>query len=299
MLNIDMPESATLINGSTEAKSLTHAVAENVALLRQQGITPGLAVVLVGDDPASAIYVRSKVRKTEAVGMRSFCHRLPSNTPQAALLDLIATLNDDKDIHGILVQLPLPPHIQRDAVLDAISPEKDVDGFHVVNAGKLAIGRTDGMIPCTPLGCLILLRRVLPVLSGLHAVVIGCSNIVGRPMARLLLNEGCTVVLTHLQTRDVAAEARRADILIVAAGHPRLVRGSWVKPGAVVIDVGINRITTPTGPTIVGDVAFDEVSVHARAITPVPGGVGPMTIACLLQNTLEAARNITQKVSPI
>ncbi|NLI28135.1 MAG: bifunctional methylenetetrahydrofolate dehydrogenase/methenyltetrahydrofolate cyclohydrolase FolD [Acetobacter sp.] len=282
---------ATMINGAAVAGVMTKAMIRDVDNLRKQGITPGLAVVLVGDDPASEVYVRSKIRKTKAVGMNSFCHRLPSDTSQSALLDLIATLNADPDIHGILVQLPLPLHIQRDAVLDAISPEKDVDGFHVLNAGKLAVGRTDGMIPCTPRGCMILLRQVLPSLAGLHAVVIGCSNIVGRPMARLLLNEGCTVVVTHLQTRDVAAEARRADILIVAAGHPGLVRSNWVKPGAVVIDVGINRITTPNGTTIVGDVAFDEVADHAKAITPVPGGVGPMTIACLLQNTLQAAQN--------
>lgn len=294
-----MLDDATMINGAAVAGVMTKAMIRDVENLRKQGITPGLAVVLVGDDPASEVYVRSKIRKTKAVGMNSFCHRLPSGTPQSDLLDLIATLNADPNIHGILVQLPLPLHIQRDAILDAISPEKDVDGFHVLNAGKLAVGRTDGMIPCTPRGCMILLRQVLPLLAGLHAVVIGCSNIVGRPMARLLLNEGCTVVVTHLQTRDVAAEARRADILIVAAGHPGLVRSNWVKPGAVVIDVGINRITTPNGTTIVGDVAFDEVADHAKAITPVPGGVGPMTIACLLQNTLQAAQNTIITKAPV
>lgn len=294
-MNMHMSGGAVLLNGQAEARVMTNTITREVAALRTRGVTPGLAVVLVGDDPASAIYVRSKVRKTEAVGMHSICHRLPADITQQALLALIQTLNADRAIHGILVQLPLPAHIQRDAVLDAIDPAKDVDGFHVVNAGRLAVGRTDGMIPCTPMGCMILLRRCLPSLSGLHAVVIGCSNIVGRPMARLLLNEGCTVVVTHLQTRDVAAEARRADILIVAAGHPGLVRGDWVKPGAVVVDVGINRVNGPKGPAIVGDVAFDEVASHARAITPVPGGVGPMTIACLLQNTLRAADLVAAK----
>ncbi|WP_254907048.1 MULTISPECIES: bifunctional methylenetetrahydrofolate dehydrogenase/methenyltetrahydrofolate cyclohydrolase FolD [Acetobacter] len=294
-MNFPMSAGAVMINGKAVAKVMTNTIAREVATLQAHGITPGLAVVLVGDDPASTIYVRSKVRKTEAVGMHSVCHRLPADTTQQALLALIHALNADSAIHGILVQLPLPPHIQRDAVLDAIDPAKDVDGFHVLNVGKLAVGRADGMIPCTPMGCMILLRRFLPSLSGLHAVVIGSSNIVGRPMARLLLNEGCTVVVTHLQTRDVAAEARQADILIVAAGHAGLVRGDWVKPGAVVIDVGINRIDGPNGPTIVGDVAFDEVADRARAITPVPGGVGPMTIACLLQNTLRAASMNTSK----
>ncbi|OUJ11523.1 bifunctional 5,10-methylenetetrahydrofolate dehydrogenase/5,10-methenyltetrahydrofolate cyclohydrolase [Acetobacter sp. DsW_059] len=294
-MNMITPLAPTIIDGKAEAAALTQQVAAETLALRSQGVIPGLAVVLVGSDPASAIYVRSKVRKTEAAGMKSFSHTLPAETNEEELLTLIRQLNADPEVHGILVQLPLPAHINRDAVLDTISPDKDVDGFHTVNAGKLAVGRTNGLIPCTPAGCLILLKRVISSFAGLHAVIIGCSNIVGRPMGRLLLNEGCTVVMTHLKTRDVAAEARRADILVVAAGHAHLVRKDWVKPGAVVIDVGINRIDTPDGPKITGDVAFDEVAGHAAAITPVPGGVGPMTIACLLKNTLQAARALTDK----
>ncbi|MBO1324627.1 bifunctional methylenetetrahydrofolate dehydrogenase/methenyltetrahydrofolate cyclohydrolase FolD [Acetobacter sp. TBRC 12305] len=281
-----------LIDGKAFAQRLRHDLREQaLALHAQAGVLPTLAVVMVGDDPASGVYVRSKIRATEQAGMRSVSHHLPGHTSEAELLGLIATLNANPLVHGILVQLPLPPQIRRDAVLDGIAPEKDVDGFHVVNAGRLAVGRRDGFIPCTPMGCLMLLKSVRPVLAGLQAVVIGCSNIVGRPMARLLQQEGCTVTMTHLRTRDVAAEARRADIIVVAAGRAGLVRGDWVKPGAIVIDVGINRVETPDGARIVGDVAFDEACPHAGAITPVPGGVGPMTIACLLQNTLQAARN--------
>ncbi|MFT9015065.1 MAG: bifunctional methylenetetrahydrofolate dehydrogenase/methenyltetrahydrofolate cyclohydrolase FolD [Acetobacter sp.] len=280
-----------LIDGKAFARRLRHDLHEQaVALHARTGVVPTLAVVMVGEDPASAVYVRNKVRATEQAGMRSVAHHLPGDTSEAELLALIATLNADPSVHGILVQLPVPQQIRRDAVLDAISPEKDVDGFHIVNAGRLAVGRRDGFIPCTPLGCLMLIKSVRPDLAGQQAVVIGCSNIVGRPMARLLQQEGCTVTMTHLRTRDVAAEARRADILIVAAGRAGLVRGDWVKPGAIVIDVGINRVDTPAGARIVGDVAFDEVFPHVGAITPVPGGVGPMTIACLLQNTLQAAR---------
>ncbi|WP_182357018.1 bifunctional methylenetetrahydrofolate dehydrogenase/methenyltetrahydrofolate cyclohydrolase FolD [Komagataeibacter europaeus] len=283
--------SAHLIDGKAFAAGLRQQIAADVARLQaSHDCVPGLAVILVGDDPASDIYVRSKARQTMSVGMRSFVHRLPAATPQAELLDFIARLNADEQVHGILVQLPLPRHIDVSKVLDQIDPHKDVDGFHVTNIGKLSVGRDDGFIPCTPLGCLMLLRAERKNLSGLHAVVIGCSNIVGRPMAQLLLRENCTVVITHLATHDVAAETRRADIVIVAAGHPGLVRRSWIKPGATVIDVGINRIHDQTGSHIVGDVAFNEVAEVAGAITPVPGGVGPMTIACLLHNTLQAAQ---------
>lgn len=283
--------SAHLIDGKAFAAGLRQQIAADVARLQaNHDCVPGLAVILVGDDPASDIYVRSKARQTMSVGMRSFVHRLPAATPQAELLDLIARLNADEQVHGILVQLPLPRHIDVSKVLDQIDPHKDVDGFHVTNIGKLSVGRDDGFIPCTPLGCLMLLRAERKDLSGLHAVVIGCSNIVGRPMAQLLLRENCTVVITHLATHDVAAETRRADIVIVAAGHPGLVRRSWIKPGATVIDVGINRVHDQTGSHIVGDVAFNEVAEVAGAITPVPGGVGPMTIACLLHNTLQAAQ---------
>ncbi|GBQ58935.1 bifunctional 5,10-methylenetetrahydrofolate dehydrogenase/5,10-methenyltetrahydrofolate cyclohydrolase [Komagataeibacter swingsii] len=284
-----------LIDGRAFAAGICTEIAREVSDLHaRHDRVPGLAVILVGDDPASDIYVRSKVRRTMAVGMRSFAHRLPAATSQVALLDLVATLNADGDVHGILLQLPLPGHIDVKAVLDAIDPAKDVDGFHIVNVGKLGVGRDDGFIPCTPLGCLMLLRAELGDLSGLHAVVIGCSNIVGRPMAQLLLRENCTVVVTHINTRDVAAETRRADIVIVAAGHPGLVRGSWIRPGATVIDVGINRIHDDAGSHVVGDVAFSEVRAVAGAVTPVPGGVGPMTIACLLHNTLRAARAVIE-----
>lgn len=293
---------AQVIAGKVHAAHLTDTTRAGVArFVETHGFPPGLAVIQVGENPASTIYVRNKVRKTEAVGMRSVAHHLAASISQSALLDIIARLNADPSVHGILVQLPLPAHINRDAVLDAIAPEKDVDGFHVTNAGKLAVGRRDGLIPCTPMGCLILLKSVRKNLAGLHAVVIGASNIVGRPMASLLLAEGCTVVVTHLKTRNVAEETRRADIVVVAAGHAGLVRGDWIRPGALVIDVGISRIETPQGTRIAGDVAFDEVAPHAGAITPVPGGVGPMTIACLLHNTLRAAQSAQaekQKGSP-
>jgi methylenetetrahydrofolate dehydrogenase (NADP+)/methenyltetrahydrofolate cyclohydrolase len=288
-----MEAGGKLINGVAFARQLRSEIRQEAESLHAvHGILPTLAVVMVGEDPASAVYVRNKIRATEQAAMRSVSHHLPASTSEAELLGLIATLNADETVHGILVQLPLPAQIDRDAVLDAISPAKDVDGFHIVNAGLLAVGRHDGFIPCTPMGCMMLLHSVLPELAGLHAVVVGCSNIVGRPMARLLQQAGCTVTVTHLQTRNVAAETRRADIVVVAAGHPGLVRGDWIKPGAVVIDVGINRAETPQGARIVGDVAFDEVAPHAAAITPVPGGVGPMTIACLLQNTLRAAQGL-------
>ena len=252
------------------------------------GERPGLAVVLVGEDPASGIYVRRKVRTSLEVGLRSFEHILPATTSEEALLALIARLNADPLVHGILVQLPLPSQVRAAAVLDAIDPAKDVDGFHPVNVGRLSTGGA-GLVPCTPLGCLTLLERVVPDFRGLGAVVIGKSNIVGKPVALLLLERECTVTVTHVATRGLPELVRQADIVVVAAGSPRLVRGDWIKPGAVVIDVGINRVTGPDGvPRIVGDVAADEMD-HAAWLTPVPGGVGPMTIACLLSNTVRAA----------
>ena len=281
---------ATLIDGKSIAAAMKQAVAGDAAAFETRtGTRAGLAVVLVGDDPASQVYVRSKAREARLAGMNSFEHRLDADAQAAVLLDLVARLNADPAVHGILVQLPLPPQIDTDAVLAAIDPDKDVDGFHVLNAGRLATG-LPGLVPCTPLGCMILIRSVRGEdLAGLRAVVVGTSNIVGRPMAQLLLRADCTVVSTHSRTRDVAAETRGADILVVAAGSPGLVRGDWIKPGATVIDVGINRVVSGTGSRLVGDVAFDEAVGRAGALTPVPGGVGPMTVACLLRNTLEAA----------
>ena len=281
---------ATLIDGRSIAAGMKRDIAdEAVAFEARSGVRAGLAVVLVGDDPASQVYVRSKAKEARLAGMNSFEHRLDTDTATAMLLDLVRRLNDDPAVHGILVQLPLPPQIDTVAVLAAIDPDKDVDGFHVLNAGRLASG-LPGLVPCTPLGCMILIRSVRgDDLAGLRAVVIGTSNIVGRPMAQLLLRADCTVVSTHSKTRDVAAETRTADILVVAAGAPGLVRGSWIKPGATVIDVGINRVSTESGSRLVGDVAFDEAIEVAGALTPVPGGVGPMTVACLLRNTLSAA----------
>jgi methylenetetrahydrofolate dehydrogenase (NADP+)/methenyltetrahydrofolate cyclohydrolase len=282
---------AKIIDGKAEAARLRERVAADAAQLkRERGIVPGLAVVLVGNNPASEIYVRNKAEQTLEVGMNSFEYRLPDSLAESALLDLIAELNARPDVHGILVQLPLPSQISPEKVLDAISPEKDVDGFHPINAGRLAIGKP-GLVPCTPLGCVILAKSALGELRGLNAVVVGRSNIVGRPVAQLLIGESCTVTVTHSQTRDLPGECRRADLLMVAIGRPQMVRGDWIKPGATVIDVGINRIPKDGGGTrLVGDVAFDEAVQVAGAITPVPGGVGPMTIACLLSNTLTAAR---------
>jgi methylenetetrahydrofolate dehydrogenase (NADP+)/methenyltetrahydrofolate cyclohydrolase len=282
---------ATIIDGKAEAARLRAKVAAEVEVLtRERGIVPGLAVVLVGNDPASEVYVRNKAAQTREAGMASFEYRLPDSLPEHALLDLIADLNARPDVHGILVQLPLPPQISADKVLDAIAPEKDVDGFHPINAGLLALGKP-GLVPCTPLGCVILAKSVHGDLRGLNAVVVGRSNIVGRPLAQLLITESCTVTVAHSQTRDLPGECRRADLLLVAVGRPRMVRGDWIKPGATVIDVGINRVAKEGGGTrLVGDVAFDEAISVAGAITPVPGGVGPMTIACLLANTLTAAR---------
>ena len=282
--------SAIIIDGKAIAAALRQEVAAGVAALkRERGVTPGLAVVLVGEDPASQVYVRTKAKATQDAGMLSFEHKLPAGTPEAALLALIGDLGRRGEVHGILVQLPLPPHIDSKKVIEAIDPAKDVDGFHPVNVGRLASG-AKRLAPCTPTGCLILAKSVEPKLEGLEAVVIGRSNIVGKPVAQLLLNENCTVTIAHSRTRDLPAVVRRADLVVAAAGRPEMVRGSWIKPGAIVIDVGIQRVAGSDGKgRLVGDVAFAEAAQVARAITPVPGGVGPMTVACLLRNTLEAA----------
>ena len=282
--------SGAIIDGKAFAAGLRERVAAAVpAFVEAAGRPPGLAVVLVGEDPASQVYVRSKGKATIAAGMASFEHRLPVETSQAELIDLVARLNADDAVDGILVQLPLPPQIDEGAVIDAIDPAKDVDGFHIENAGRLATG-LPGFVPCTPLGCLMLLKDQLGELAGLDAVVIGRSNIVGKPMARLLLNESCTVTVAHSRTRDLPSLVRRADIVVAAAGRPEMVKGDWLKPGATVIDVGINRIDVGEGKTrLVGDVDFASAAEVAGAITPVPGGVGPMTIAVLLRNTLVAA----------
>jgi methylenetetrahydrofolate dehydrogenase (NADP+) / methenyltetrahydrofolate cyclohydrolase len=279
-----------IIDGKAFAADLRRRIAEQVQALRSRhGVTPGLAVVLVGEDPASKVYVRNKGEQTKESGMASFEHKLPVSTGQAELLALVDRLNKDPAVNGILVQLPLPKQIAPQAILNAIDPDKDVDGFHVVNAGRLATGG-DGMVPCTPLGCLLLLKDRLGDLAGRRAIVVGRSNIVGKPMAQLLLNENCTVTIAHSRTRDLAAECRRAEIVVAAVGKPEMVRGDWIAPGATVIDVGINRVNAGNGKTrLVGDVAYAEAFPHAGAITPVPGGVGPMTIACLLRNTLAAA----------
>jgi methylenetetrahydrofolate dehydrogenase (NADP+)/methenyltetrahydrofolate cyclohydrolase len=253
-----------------------------------RGITPGLAVVLVGEDPASQVYVRNKGIQTHEAGMNSFEHKLPATATQAELLALVAQLNGDPTVHGILVQLPLPRHLDADLVINAIDPAKDVDGFHVINAGRLATGQK-AMVPCTPLGSLMLLRDSLGSLAGLEAVVVGRSNIVGKPMAQLLIGDSCTVTVAHSRTRDLPEVCRRADILVAAVGRPEMILGDWVKPGATVIDVGINRIEHGGKTALVGDCHFESCAAVARAITPVPGGVGPMTIACLLANTLTAA----------
>ncbi|WP_172331882.1 bifunctional methylenetetrahydrofolate dehydrogenase/methenyltetrahydrofolate cyclohydrolase FolD [Mangrovicoccus sp. HB161399] len=292
---------AALLDGKAFAGKLRGRIAARVAEMAAQGIVPGLAVVLVGEDPASQVYVRSKARQTVECGMRSFEHRLPAETSEAALLGLIARLNADPQVHGILVQLPLPAHLDADLVINAIAPEKDVDGFHISNAGKLATGQR-AMVPCTPLGCLMMLRDHLGDLSGKSAVVVGRSNIVGKPMAQLLLRESCTVTVAHSRTADLADTCRRADILVAAVGRPQMIPGAWVKPGATVIDVGINRIPPPgtgEGKTrLVGDVDFASAVEVAGAITPVPGGVGPMTIACLLANTLTACARIHDLPDP-
>ena len=276
---------AALIDGKAFAAGLRERVAQRVArFVEQAGRAPGLAVVLVGDDPASAVYVRSKGKATKAAGMAGIEHRLPADVPQQALLDLVDALNADPAIDGILVQLPLPGHIDEQAVTTRIDPDKDVDGFHPVNAGRLAVG-LPGFVPCTPLGCLMLLKDQLGDLSGLDAVVIGRSNIVGKPMAQLLIAESCTVTVAHSRTRDLPSVVKRADIVVAAVGRPQMVKAAWLKPGATVIDVGINR----THEGLVGDVAFAGALDVAGAVTPVPGGVGPMTIAVLLRNTLISA----------
>jgi methylenetetrahydrofolate dehydrogenase (NADP+)/methenyltetrahydrofolate cyclohydrolase len=279
-----------IIDGKAFAEKLRGRVAQQVAALKSKhGFTPGLAVVLVGEDPASKVYVKNKGRQTNESGMNSFEHKLPVTTSQAELLALVDKLNKDPAVNGILVQLPLPKQIDPQAILDAIDPAKDVDGFHVVNAGRLATGG-NSLVPCTPLGCLMLLKDRLGDLTGKRAIVVGRSNIVGKPMAQLLLNESCTVTIAHSKTRDLPGECRRADIVVAAVGRPEMVRGDWIAPGAVVIDVGINRVDAGGGKTkLVGDVAYAEALPHAGGITPVPGGVGPMTIACLLANTVTAA----------
>lgn len=285
--------SATIIDGNAVAADLRSRLAGEVASLARTGITPGLAVVLVGEDPASQVYVRNKAKQTREIGMASFEYRLPAETPEADLLALVARLNADEAVDGILVQLPLPDHIDAQKVIAAIDPDKDVDGFHPVNAGRLATG-LPGLVPCTPLGCVILAKSAQADLSGMEAVVVGRSNIVGKPVAQLLLAENCTITIAHSRSRDLPAICRRADLLVAAVGRPEMLRGDWIKPGAIVIDVGINRVPNSDageGKTrLVGDVAFAEAQETAGAITPVPGGVGPMTIACLLQNTLTAAR---------
>jgi len=281
---------ARLIDGKAVAAEITERVADETQRLNAAGIVPGLAVVLVGDDAASQVYVGAKGRKAKDLGFHSVQHNLPASTKEADLLRLVESLNEDATINGILVQLPLPPQIDTAKVIEAVHPDKDVDGFHPVNVGRLATGGS-AMVPCTPAGCLILAKRAIGApLSGLDAVVVGRSNIVGKPMAQLLLRESCTVTIAHSRTRDLAGAVRRADIVVAAVGKAELVRGDWIKPGATVIDVGMNRIPAEGGKTrLVGDVAFAEAATVAGAITPVPGGVGPMTIALLMANTLVAA----------
>ena len=283
---------ARIIDGKAIAQEVRAEVAAEAArLTRDHGVTPGLAVVLVGADPASEVYVRNKARQTVEAGMRSFEHRLPATTSELELLALIERLNDDPAVHGILVQLPLPKHVNADEVIAAIDPAKDVDGFHPVNAGRLATG-LPALTPCTPLGCVILAKRVHASLAGREAIVIGRSNIVGKPLAQLLLAENATVTIAHSKTRDLPAVCRRAELVFAAVGRPEMVKADWIAPGATVIDVGINRIEVDGKRRLVGDVAFAEVARVAGAVTPVPGGVGPMTIACLLVNTVRAASTI-------
>jgi len=281
---------ARRIDGKAAGQAIRDQVAALVAeFTRSTGRAPGLATVLVGVDPASAVYVRSKNRATAEAGMVSFAHNLPDTTSENELLQLVTELNADPKVDGILVQLPLPPQIDATRVIETIEPGKDVDGFHPMNAGRLASG-LPSLVPCTPFGCLYLLKQELGDLTGLEAVVVGRSNIVGKPMAQLLLNENCTVTIAHSRTRDLSAVVRRADIVVAAVGRAEMVRGDWIKPGAMVIDVGINRVPSDDGKgRLVGDVAYDEAAEVAAAITPVPGGVGPMTIAMLMRNTLVAA----------
>ena len=278
------------IDGKEFAQGLRTRVGEAISVLqRDHGLTPGLAVVLVGEDPASQVYVRNKGKQTLEAGMNSYEHKLSETTGQEELLALITKLNDDPNVHGILVQLPLPSQIDSHAVINAIDPDKDVDGFHLINVGRLATG-APGLVPCTPLGCMMLLKDELKELTGKNAVVVGRSNIVGKPMAALLLAESCTVTTAHSRTQDLPGVCREADILVAAVGRPEMIPGDWIKPGATVIDVGINRVEGDEGKTrLVGDVDYASAQSVAGAITPVPGGVGPMTIACLLRNTVQAA----------
>jgi methylenetetrahydrofolate dehydrogenase (NADP+)/methenyltetrahydrofolate cyclohydrolase len=278
-----------IIDGKAFAQNLREKISRRTTQLKKEtDIQPGLATVLVGEDPASHVYVRNKNRQTKAVGMASFHHELPAQTSQEDLLALVRELNQDDAVHGILVQLPLPGHIDPVTVINAIDPAKDVDGFHILNVGRLAIGEPS-LVSCTPLGCLMLLKDQLGDLSGKNAVIVGRSNIVGKPMAALLLQQHCTVTIAHSRTRDLAGVCRGADILVAAVGRAEMIQGDWVKPGAVVIDVGINRVEIEGKAKLVGDVDFSAAAEHAGAITPVPGGVGPMTIACLLYNTYQAA----------
>lgn len=289
---------ATLIDGAAVAARLHSDLKRAVENLAERGLTPGLAVVLVGNNPASSVYVRNKIHRSVEAGFRSFHHELPSTTSETDLLSLIDRLNDADDVDGILVQLPLPAHIDAQTVTAVIDPKKDVDGFHPMNVGKLSLGGS-ALVPCTPLGCTLLIREARSRLAGLNAVIVGRSNIVGKPLAQLLLREDCTVTIAHSKTEDLPSVCRGADILVAAVGQPELVRGDWIKPGATVIDVGINRVERDGRQKLVGDVDFEGASAIAGALTPVPGGVGPMTIACLLRNTIEAACRRRGVASPI
>lgn len=291
---------AKIIDGKQTAKNLRSSVAAEVAKIKDaKGVTPGLAVVLVGADPASEVYVKNKAKQTAEVGMASFEHRLSAETSEEELLKLIDTLNHDDSVHGILVQLPVPKHIDDAKVISAIDPSKDVDGFHPINAGKLATGQK-ALVPCTPVGCVILAKQTQADLSGLNAVVIGRSNIVGKPVAQLLLQENCTVTIAHSRTKDLPSIVRQADLVVAAAGQCEIVKADWIKAGAIVIDVGIHRTVNDAGKTkLKGDVAFDEVSAVAGYITPVPGGVGPMTIGCLLRNTVVACARQLKMADPV
>ncbi|MEH6494651.1 MAG: bifunctional methylenetetrahydrofolate dehydrogenase/methenyltetrahydrofolate cyclohydrolase FolD [Pseudomonas marincola] len=291
--------SANIIDGKAFAQNVRSRVTRQVEILKaNHDVTPGLAVVLVGEDPASQVYVRNKNKSTREAGMKSEEIKLPNTASQCEVLAVVERLNADPTIHGILVQLPLPSQVDETAVIDAIDPAKDVDGFHVLNTGRQAVG-LEAMVPCTPLGCIMMLKEQHGDLSGLNAVVVGRSNIVGKPMASLLLNENCTVTIAHSRTKDLPGVCSAADILVAAVGRPEMIRGNWVKPGATVIDVGINRIELDSGKTrLVGDVCFSEAVEVAGAITPVPGGVGPMTIACLLANTVTAACRIAGVPEP-
>jgi methylenetetrahydrofolate dehydrogenase (NADP+)/methenyltetrahydrofolate cyclohydrolase len=304
-LKASAPPTAEIIDGRVAAADITARVAvETDRLEAERAITPGLAVVLVGDDPASKVYVAGKTRTAEEIGFHSVQHTLPAEASEGEVLGLVEKLNHDQTIHGILVQLPLPWGVDRNRVIQAIRAEKDVDGLHPINAGRLAAGDPEAVVPCTPAGCLLLIKRtVRRPLAGLNAVVVGRSNLVGRPMAQLLLGQDCTVTIAHSKTRDLAETVRSGDIVVAATGRPQMIRGSWLKPGAIVIDVGINRIAAPElgegKMRLVGDVAFQEALAVARAITPVPGGVGPMTIAMLMANTLAAAYRSVRLPEPV